>query len=86
MPGANFCSCTDWHKHIKLIVIPQREAQSLVPWKLRHCVFIPLNVFPMYMLVFVLFDFMLYVHGKQLRSCWDCQLLNHTVPGQASQR
>ena len=29
---------------------------------------------------------MLYVHGKQLRSCWDSQLLNHTVPGQASQR
>ena len=34
----------------------------------------------------ILFDLMLYVHGKQLRSCQDCQLLNHTVPGQASQR
>ena len=33
-----------------------------------------------------LFDLMLYVQGKQLRSCWDGQLLNHTVPGQASQR
>ena len=32
-----------------------------------------------------LFDLMLYVHGKQLRS-WDGQLLNHTVPGQASRR
>ena len=31
-----------------------------------------------------LFDLMLYVHGKQLRSCWDGQLLNHIVPGQAS--
>ena len=28
-----------------------------------------------------LFDLMLQVHGKQLRSCWDCQLSNHTVPG-----
>ena len=26
-----------------------------------------------------------YVHGQQLRSCRDGQLLNHTVPGQASQ-
>ena len=33
-----------------------------------------------------LFDLMLYVHGKQLRSCRDGQLLNHTVPGQASRR
>ena len=35
---------------------------------------------------FVLFDLMLYmyVHGKQLRSCWDGQLLNHTVPRHAS--
>ena len=30
-----------------------------------------------------LFDLMLYFHGKQLRSCWDGQLPNHTVPGQA---
>ena len=28
----------------------------------------------------------LHVNGKQLRSCWDGQLLNHTVPGQASRR
>ena len=35
---------------------------------------------------FFLFDLMLYVHGKQLRSCWDGQLPNHTVPGQAFQR
>ena len=28
--------------------------------------------------LFCLFDLMLYVHGKQLRSCLDCQLLNHT--------
>ena len=34
---------------------------------------------------FVLFDLMLYIYGKQLRSCWDGQLPNHTVPGQASQ-
>ena len=34
---------------------------------------------------FCLFDLMLYVHGKQL-SCRDHQLLNHTVPGQASQK
>ena len=27
-----------------------------------------------------------YVHGKQLRSCGDGQLLNHIDPGQASQR
>ena len=33
-----------------------------------------------------LFDLMLYVHGKQLRSCRDSQLLNQAVPGQASQR
>ena len=32
---------------------------------------------------FCLFDLMLYIHGKQLRSCWDGQLLHHTVPGQA---
>ena len=32
----------------------------------------------------ILFDLMLYVHGKKLRSCWDSQLLNHNVPGQAS--
>ena len=35
--------------------------------------------------LFCLFDLMLYIHGKQLRSCLDGQLLNHTVPGQASQ-
>ena len=29
-----------------------------------------------------LFDLLLYVHGKQLRSCYDDQCLNHTVPGQ----
>ena len=34
----------------------------------------------------VLFVLLLYVHSKQLRSCWDSQLLNHTVPGQASWR
>ena len=32
---------------------------------------------------FVLFDFVLYIHGKQLRSCQVGHLLNHTVPGQA---
>ena len=32
------------------------------------------------------FDLMLNVHGKQLRSCRDGQLLNHTVLGQASGR
>ena len=37
-------------------------------------------------LLFCLFDIMLYFQGKQLRSCWVGQLLNHTVPGQASQR
>ena len=31
------------------------------------------------------FDFF-YVHGKQLVSCRDSQLLNHTVPGQVSRR
>ena len=36
--------------------------------------------------IWFLFDLMLYVQGKQLRSCWDCQFLNHTVPGQASWR
>ena len=36
-------------------------------------------------LVDCLFDLLLYVPGKQL-SCWDSQLLNHSVPGQASQR
>ena len=25
-----------------------------------------------------LFDLLLNVHGKQLRSCWDGQVLNHT--------
>ena len=29
---------------------------------------------------------LLYDHGKQLRLCWDGQLLNHTVLGQASRR
>ena len=32
-----------------------------------------------------LFDMLLYIHTKQLRSCREGQLLNHTVPGQASQ-
>ena len=27
---------------------------------------------------------MLYVHGKQLRSCQKGQILNHTIPEQAS--
>ena len=35
---------------------------------------------------FCLFDLVLYIHNKQLRSCWDGQLLNHTVNGQASGR
>ena len=30
-----------------------------------------------------LIDLMLYVHSKQLRSCCNGQLLNHTFPGQA---
>ena len=29
----------------------------------------------------ICFDLMLYIHSKQLRSCWDGQLLNHIVPG-----
>ena len=33
-----------------------------------------------------LFDLMLYIHRKQLRSCRDSQLPNHTVPVQASRR
>ena len=37
-------------------------------------------------LLICLFDLMLNGHSKQLRSCWDGQLLNHTVPGQASRR
>ena len=34
----------------------------------------------------ICFELMLYVHGKQLRSCCYSQLLNHAVPGQASWR
>ena len=30
--------------------------------------------------MFDVFDLMLYIHGKQLRSFQDGQLLNHTVP------
>ena len=26
-------------------------------------------------------DLLLYVHGKQLRSCWNGQLLNHKLVG-----
>ena len=33
-----------------------------------------------------LIDLLLYVHGKQLRPCQDGQILNHTVPVQASQK
>ena len=33
-----------------------------------------------------LIELLLYVHGKQLISCRDGQLLNHTVPKQASWR
>ena len=33
---------------------------------------------PPHALFVCLFDLMLYVHGKQLRSCWDGHLLNHT--------
>ena len=33
-----------------------------------------------------LFDLLHHIHSKQLRSCQDGQLLNHTVPGQASRR
>ena len=33
-----------------------------------------------------LFDLLLNIHGKQLRLCWDGQLLNHSVSGQAFQR
>ena len=33
-----------------------------------------------------LFDLLLYIHGKQLRSCPEGHLLSHTVPGQASRR
>ena len=31
-------------------------------------------------------DLLLYVHGKQLGSCRDGQLLNHTVSGQVSRK
>ena len=34
-------------------------------------------------MVVALFDLLLYAHSTQLRSCWDGNLLNHTVPGQA---
>ena len=30
---------------------------------------------------FCFYDLLFYIHGKQLRSCWDGQLLNNTVPG-----
>ena len=33
-----------------------------------------------------LIDLLLYVHGKQLRPCRDGQILNHTVPVQASEK
>ena len=36
--------------------------------------------------IICLFDLVLYIHGKQLRSCRDSQLLNHTVLRQVSQR
>ena len=36
--------------------------------------------------LFDLFDLILYIHCKQLKSCQGSQLLNHTVPVQASQR
>ena len=32
------------------------------------------------------FNLLLYVHGEQLGSCRDDQLLIHTVPGQVSRR
>ena len=35
-------------------------------------------------ILFLSVNLMLYVHGKQLRSCWDDQLLNLTVPGQSN--
>ena len=37
-------------------------------------------------ILFLLFDVMLYVRGKQLWSCWDDQLLNLTAPGQSNRR
>ena len=39
-----------------------------------------------YLLATILFDLLLYVQGKHLRSCWDGQFFNHTVPGQVSMR
>ena len=38
------------------------------------------------LLFFCLFDLLLYVYGKQLRSCQDSPLLKNTVPGQASRK
>ena len=35
---------------------------------------------------FDLFGLMLYLHGKQLMSCRDSQLLSNTIPGQACKR
>ena len=40
-----------------------------------------------FLLCFLLcFDLLLYVHGKQMVSCRNSQLLNQTVPGQVSRR
>ena len=52
--------------------------------RVKILLFSPIKTF-LWML-FCLFDLMLYVNGKQLRSCWDGRLFNHTVPGQASWR
>ena len=46
-------------------------ARYLMPLKIKMC-------------MQCLFDLMLYIYGKQLRSCQDGQLLNHTVTGQTS--
>ena len=56
--------------------ILQDDMNSLAQWETN---------WPMVFTCF-LFDLMLYVRGKQLRSCRDGQLLNHTVPGQVSRR
>ena len=53
--------------------------------KLLFCKCILLMAFSYYFVCecFCLFDLMLFIHGKQLRSFWDCQFLNHIVPTKA---
>ena len=83
MLGGNLGSLLYGDVSVMLIILYQLTMFEVTSYKKNLNILI-INVQSTYFLTdrFLSLNF----HGKQLKLCRDGQLLNHTVPGQASQR